>query len=105
MVIELNESNFQQEVLESPIPVLVDFWASWCMPCQMVAPVVDAIAQEYQGKLKVGKVNVDNQAELAGKYSVMSIPSLLFFKNGQVIDTVVGAVPKGYLIDRINKII
>ncbi|MBS4015379.1 MAG: thioredoxin [Candidatus Latescibacteria bacterium] len=105
MAIEFNEANFQTEVLDSPIPVLVDFWASWCMPCQMVTPVIEQIAAEYQGKLKVGKVNVDNEANLAQKYQIMSIPALLFFKNGQIIDTVIGAVPKGFLIERINKII
>jgi thioredoxin 1 len=104
MVIEITADNFKQEVLDSPIPVLIDFWATWCMPCQMVAPVVEAIAQEYTGKLKVGKVDVDKQGELAAKYSVLSIPAMLFFKNGQVVDTVVGAVPKGFLVDRINKI-
>ena len=104
MAIEITANNFKQEVLDSAIPVLIDFWAAWCMPCQMVAPVVDAIAQEYTGKLKVGKVNVDKEGELAAKYSILSIPAMLFFKNGQVVDTVVGAVPKGFLIDRINKI-
>ncbi len=105
MAIEITQDNFKQEVLDSTIPVLIDFWATWCMPCQMVAPVVEAISQEYAGKLKVGKVDVDKQGELAAQYSIMSIPALLFFKNGQVVDTVVGAVPKGFLIDRINKII
>jgi thioredoxin 1 len=105
MAIEFNEANFQTEVLDSEIPVLVDFWASWCMPCQMVTPVIEELAKEYEGKLKVGKVNVDNDSNLAQKYQIMSIPALLFFKNGQVIDTVIGAVPKDFLIDRINKII
>lgn len=105
MVTEITETNFKQEVLESPIPVLIDFWATWCMPCQILASVVDALAQEYAGKLKVGKINVDKDGELAAKYSVMSIPALLFFKNGQIVDTVVGAVPKEFLIDRIKKVI
>ncbi len=105
MAIEITAANFKQEVLESPIPVLIDFWATWCMPCQMVAPVVEAIGQEYTGKLKVGKIDVDKQGELAASYSVMSIPSLLFFKNGQVVDSVIGAVPKEYLVDRIKKIL
>lgn len=105
MAIEITTDNFKQEVLDSQIPVLIDFWATWCMPCQMVTPVIEALAQEYSGKLKVGKVNVDKEGELAAKYSVMSIPALLFFKNGQVVDSVIGAVPKEYLIDRINKII
>jgi len=105
MALEITETNFKQEVLESPIPVLIDFWATWCMPCQILATVVDELAQEYAGKLKVGKINVDKDGELAAKYSVMSIPALLFFKNGQIVDTVVGAVPKGFLIDRIKKVI
>ena len=105
MALEITETNFKQEVLESPIPVLIDSWATWCMPCQILATVVDELAQEYAGKLKVGKINVDKDGELAAKYSVMSIPALLFFKNGQIVDTVVGAVPKGFLIDRIKKVI
>ena len=105
MAIELNETNFKQEVLESPILVLVDFWASWCMPCQMIAPVIEDIANEYVGKLKVGKVNVDHSGAIAAQYSIMSIPALLFFKGGQVADSVVGSVPKTYLVDRINKIL
>jgi len=105
MAIEITDTNFKQEVLDSPIPVLIDFWATWCMPCQMIAPVVETISQEYTGKLKVGKIDVDKHGELAAKYSVMSIPALLFFKNGQVVDSVIGAVPKEYLVDRINKIL
>lgn len=105
MALELNNTNFQKEVIDSPIPVLVDFWATWCMPCQMMIPVIDQIAQEYQGKIKVGKVNVDNESDLAQKYQIMSIPALLFFKDGKVVDSIIGAVPKGFLIDRINKII
>lgn len=105
MAIELNEKNFQSEIIDSPIPALVDFWASWCMPCRMVAPVIDEISQEYQGKLKVGKVNVDNEPKLAEKYSIMSIPSILLFKAGKVVDTIIGAVPKSYLIEHIQKIL
>ena len=105
MAIEITETNFKQEVLDSSIPVLIDFWATWCMPCQMIAPVVETISQEYTGKLKVGKIDVDKQGELAAKYSVMSIPALLIFKNGQVVDSVIGAVPKEYLVDRIKKIL
>jgi len=105
MAIEITETNFKQEVLDSSILVLIDFWATWCMPCQMIASVVETISQEYTGKLKVGKIDVDKQGELAAKYSVMSIPALLFFKNGQVVDSVIGAVPKEYLVDRIKKIL
>jgi thioredoxin 1 len=105
MAIELTEINFKQEILDSSIPALVDFWATWCMPCQMVGPVIEEIAKEYSGKIKVGKVNVDNAGALAAQYSIMSIPALLFFKNGQVVDSVIGAVPKEFLINRINKIV
>jgi thioredoxin 1 len=105
MAIELTEINFKQEILDSSILALVDFWATWCMPCQMVGPVIEEIAKEYSGKIKVGKVNVDNAGSLAAKYSIMSIPALLFFKNGQVVDSVIGAVPKEFLINRINKIV
>jgi len=105
MAIELTEINFKQEILDSSILALVDFWATWCMPCQMVGPVIEEIAKEYSGKIKVGKVNVDNAGSLATKYSIMSIPALLFFKNGQVVDSVIGAVPKEFLINRINKIV
>ncbi|MCX7785816.1 MAG: thioredoxin [candidate division WOR-3 bacterium] len=105
MAIELNEKNFQQEILDSSLPALVDFWASWCMPCQMIASIIDELSKEYQGKLKVGKVNVDNEPKLAEKYSIMSIPSLMLFKNGQVVDTIVGAVPKSYLVEHIEKIL
>jgi thioredoxin 1 len=105
MAIELTEINFKQEILDSSIPALVDFWATWCMPCQMVEPVIEEIAKEYSGKIKVGKVNVDNAGALAAQYSIMSIPALLFFKNGQVVDSVIGAVPKEFLINRINKIV
>lgn len=105
MAQEFNEQNFKQEVLDSPIPVIVDFWATWCMPCQMVTPLIEELAKEYAGKLKIGKVNVDNETNLAQKYQIMSIPALLFFKNGEIVDTVIGAVPKGFLIDRINKLI
>ncbi len=90
----ITKTNFDEEVLNSELPVLVDFWASWCGPCKMIAPVVEEIAQEYEGKIKVGKINVDDEQELAIKYGVMSIPSLLLFKNGTVVNTSVGFVPK-----------
>jgi len=89
----LTDQNFKQEVLESEIPVLVDFWAAWCHPCRIVGPIVEELAAEYAGKLKVGKVNVDEN-QVAGNYAVMSIPSLLIFKNGQVVRTMVGAQSK-----------
>ena len=97
MEIKVNDSNFKQEVLESNIPALVDFWAEWCMPCHMVAPVVEEIAKEYQEKLKVCKLNVDEGRETASKYGIMSIPTLAIFKNGEVVDKVIGAVSKAEL--------
>ena len=102
-IIEINESNWESEVLKSNIPVLVDFWAEWCGPCKMIAPVLDQIAAEFTGKLKVVKVDVDSNSKTASQYSVMSIPTLLFFKGGKVQDQVIGAVPKKMLQDKVNK--
>ncbi|NLX70581.1 MAG: thioredoxin [Clostridiales bacterium] len=93
-VIELTMDSFDNEVLNSEHPVLVDFWAAWCGPCRMIAPIIDQIADEYVGKLKVGKVNVDEQGQLAAEYGVMSIPTLVFFKNGEEVQRVVGVRPK-----------
>lgn len=94
MEVKLTDGNFKQEVLESDLPVLVDFWAEWCMPCQMVAPTVESIAKEYNGKLKVCRLNVDEAPETASTYGIMSIPTLAIFKNGKIVDKVIGAVPK-----------
>ena len=96
-IIELNDANFDQEVLQSDLPVLVDFWATWCSPCKAIAPLIDAAADEYAGKIKVGKVNVDENAATPGKYGVRGIPTLLLFKNGSVVDQVIGAIPKSQL--------
>ena len=97
MEINVNDVNFEQEVLESDIPVLVDFWAEWCMPCKMVAPAVEAIAKEYEGRLKVCKLNVDEGPQTSATYGVMSIPTLALFKNGEIVDKVIGALPKSEL--------
>ena len=92
--ITITNENFEQEVLKSDIPVLVDFWAVWCGPCQMVGPILSEIAEENEGKIKVGKVNVDEQPELARQFGIMSIPTMMVFKGGEKVNQLVGAVPK-----------
>ncbi|MCX7775678.1 MAG: thioredoxin [Spirochaetaceae bacterium] len=92
--IKLTSANFQKEVLESPVPVLVDFWAEWCMPCKMIGPAVAQIAEAFNGRIKVGKVNVDEESELASQFGIISIPTLMVFKDGQVVRQKVGAMPR-----------
>jgi len=98
----VNDTNFKQEVLDESLPVLVDFWAEWCGPCRMIGPVVEELATEYQGKLKVCKVDVDQAPNTASEYGVMSIPTIAIFKNGEVVDKLVGAVPKASLVEKIE---
>jgi thioredoxin 1 len=103
--IEITDSTFQKEVLESNVPVLVDFWAAWCGPCKMIAPVVEEIAKEYDGKLKVGKVDVDANQQYAAKYGIRSIPTLLIFKDGKVVDQIIGAVPKPMITQKLASVV
>ncbi|MCO5273922.1 MAG: thioredoxin [Flavobacteriales bacterium] len=102
MAIELTDSNFEELALKSDKPVMVDFWAEWCGPCRMVGPVVEEIAKDYDGKAVVGKVNVDNNPQVAMKYGIRSIPTILFLKNGEVVDRSVGAVPKSVLTGKLE---
>ena len=99
--VEGTDTNFDQEVLKSDIPVLVDFWAPWCGPCRMVSPLVDELAEELSGKLKVVKVNTDENQEIAVKYGIRSIPTLGIFKNGNIVDGVIGAVPKQTIKEKV----
>lgn len=103
--IELTDANFEEEILKAQTPALVDFWAEWCAPCRMIAPVVDEVAREFEGKLKVGKVNVDSQQQTAIKYGIRSIPSLILFKNGEAAEQVVGVVAKSVLVEKVKRVL
>lgn len=102
-LIQASDATFEQEVIKSSLPVLVDFWAPWCGPCLMVAPVIEQIAETYQGRLKVVKVNVDENPGVSARYQIMSIPTLILFKGGQPVDSVIGALPKNQLVNFLSR--
>jgi thioredoxin 1 len=103
IIMNVTDANFEEEVIGSVLPVLVDFWAVWCGPCRMVAPFVEQIAQEYSDRLKVAKLNVDENQGIPAKYGIMSIPTLLLFKGGELKETIVGALPKAKIVDAVSK--
>lgn len=105
MALEVNDSNFDEVVVKSKIPVLVDFWAEWCGPCRMVAPIIEEISKEYSGKALVVKCDVDNSPAVAGKYGIRNIPTILFFKDGKIADKQVGAVPKTSFVAKLNVLV
>jgi thioredoxin 1 len=103
-VVNLTLDNFEDEVENSSLPVLVDFWAAWCGPCKMIAPIIDQLADEFDGKVKIAKINVDENRELSMRYKVMSIPTLLLFKDGEVVNQVIGARPKADLVKLLQSV-
>ena len=104
-LIKLTDENFEDEVIKSDKPVLIDFWATWCSPCRMIAPIVEELATEYEGKAKIGKLDVDSNQQTSIKYGVRSIPTLLIFKDGEVKETIIGAVPKKNIVEKLNSVI
>lgn len=102
---QVTDGNFEEEVIKSDLPVLVDFWAPWCGPCRLVAPIVEELSKDYQGKLKVTKLDVDNNPSTAAKYGIFSIPTILIFKDGKVATQIVGAVPKKHFVDKLNELL
>lgn len=100
--VEITDQNFESEVIKSDKPVLIDFWAVWCGPCKLIAPIVEELASEYDGKVKIGKLDVDSNQQTSIKFGVRSIPTLLLFKNGNLKDTIIGAVPKSKIVEKLN---
>jgi len=105
MALHVTDANFESEVINSDVPVLVDLWAEWCGPCRMIAPIIEEMASEYEGRAKMVKLDVDENPMTPGKYGVRNIPTVLFFKNGEVVDKVVGAVPKSVFVEKLNAIL
>jgi len=106
MCVTLTDQNFEEEVIKSnSLPVLVDFWASWCGPCRMLGPIIEELAKDFEGKIKIGKLNVDENSEIAGKYEILGIPSLKIFKDGKIVDEITGVQPKEILVEKIKNII
>lgn len=105
MEIDINDANFESEVIKNEGLVLVDFWASWCGPCKMMVPIIEELAREFEGKVKVRKINVDENPKTAAEYEILSIPALKFFNKGQIVDEVVGLRPKDFLVEKINSLI
>ncbi|RMH49032.1 MAG: thioredoxin [Bacteroidetes bacterium] len=104
MAKQLTDATFQEDVLNADKPVLVDFWATWCAPCRMIAPIIEELAEEFEGRAVIGKLDVDHNPQTAMQFGVRSIPTLLFFKNGQVVDQLVGAVPKRVLVNKLEEL-
>lgn len=105
MAVELTDANFEELAVKSDKPVVVDFWAEWCGPCRMVSPIVEELANDYEGKAVIGKVNVDNNNEISAKFGIRNIPTILFLKNGEVVDKQVGAVQKSVLAEKLDKLL
>ena len=104
-VLDVTDTSFEQEVLRAPVPVLVDFWAAWCAPCRMIGPIVEELAEEYKDRVKVAKMNVDDNAGTPAQYGVRGIPALLFFKSGELVDQIIGAVPKTQVVGSLEKVL
>ncbi|HYQ58926.1 MAG TPA: thioredoxin [Draconibacterium sp.] len=105
MALEITDANFEELVMNSDKPVMIDFWAVWCGPCRMIAPIVEEMSAEYEGKAVIGKVDVDNNQDVAMKYGIRNIPTVLFVKNGEIVDKQVGAAPKQAFIDKLNALL
>jgi len=104
-LLQVTDGNFDEEIIKADIPAMVDFWAEWCGPCKMVGPTVEALAKEYEGKVKIAKMNVDENRETPAKFGFRNIPTLILFKNGEVAQTIVGAHPKSYLEEELKKLL